>query len=493
MGGHRQCISETPGNEGGLNKLNRQTGKFTRYLHKENDPHSLMDNRVRALFEDSRGNFWVGTGGDGLHIMNRKNGTFERYLFDAAHPDKLSRPPVQTTFDFAIDHITFITEDNKGRIWIGTFEGGINVWDPAAQKITYYGNDKKSKELLQDEYFWTAYKTKDGVIWISAWNSNLYKVNPYETQIPHTHVGDTVFAFTEDNTNLLWMATPRGLVSKDSTGKTQRILLDKNLGSYKNNIYYIAKDNANQLWLATLSGLYSFDPVTHNLKGYHHENGNANSLPNDTVNNIKTTDNGLWVGTNNGLGWLDTKTGMFKNYLYDPKDSNSISGRYINGIVTESNGDLWVATSNGLNRFNKQTGHFKNYLEGYFISCVMKDSEGNVWAAANGESIKRYNEQKDIFLDYTDATGLIKQGTFVWDIVEDNQKNLWFNTSKGVIELDVKTNQTTLYGKNQGINSRVLANNWFYVRKNGEVLLGDTSGYFSFNDQLLKRIFLRLL
>ena len=76
-------------NCGGLNKLNKKTGKFTRYLHDEKDPHSLIDNRVRAIFEDSRGNFWVGTAGDGLHTMDRTKGTFERHLYDPLHPDKL--------------------------------------------------------------------------------------------------------------------------------------------------------------------------------------------------------------------------------------------------------------------------------------------------------------------------------------------------------------------------------------------------------------------
>ena len=86
--------------KGGLNKLNKKTGKFTRYLHNEKDPHSLIDNRVRAIFEDSHGNFWVGSAGDGLHKMDRTKGTFERLLYDPSHPDKLSRPPVQkTSFD----------------------------------------------------------------------------------------------------------------------------------------------------------------------------------------------------------------------------------------------------------------------------------------------------------------------------------------------------------------------------------------------------------
>ena len=113
---------DTKTKEGGLNKFNKETGTFTRYLHDPNDPHSLISNKVRAIFEDSKGNFWVGTDGDGLHLMNRQNGTFERLTYDPLHPEKLSRPPVKKGND--MDHITFITEDVSGKIWIGTYFRG---------------------------------------------------------------------------------------------------------------------------------------------------------------------------------------------------------------------------------------------------------------------------------------------------------------------------------------------------------------------------------
>ena len=63
--------------EGGLNRFNPD-GTFTRYLHDPKNPHSIINNKVRAIFEDSKGNFWVGTGGDGLQTMDREKGTFER-------------------------------------------------------------------------------------------------------------------------------------------------------------------------------------------------------------------------------------------------------------------------------------------------------------------------------------------------------------------------------------------------------------------------------
>src|SRR5665213_180911 len=94
---------DDPDRGGGLNKLDKKTGKFTRYMHDTNDPHSLISNVIRAIFEDSRGTFWIGTAGDGLHTMDRKTGKFERYLYDPAHPEKLSRPSTKKIVDFGDD------------------------------------------------------------------------------------------------------------------------------------------------------------------------------------------------------------------------------------------------------------------------------------------------------------------------------------------------------------------------------------------------------
>ena len=104
--------------------MDRKTGKFIRYLHDPKNPHSIAENKVRAIFEDSRGIFWVGiTGGDGLQIMNRKTGAFEKYPYDPLHRDKLSRSQVNKTMDFG--QVSFITEDPLGSIWIGTKDAGV--------------------------------------------------------------------------------------------------------------------------------------------------------------------------------------------------------------------------------------------------------------------------------------------------------------------------------------------------------------------------------
>ena len=61
--------------EGGLNRFDKKTERFIRFLHDPNNPHSLINNKIQAICEDSRGIFWIGTAGDGLHTMNRTTGS----------------------------------------------------------------------------------------------------------------------------------------------------------------------------------------------------------------------------------------------------------------------------------------------------------------------------------------------------------------------------------------------------------------------------------
>ena len=165
---------------GGLNLFHRDNGTFTRYMHDPKDPHSLIENRVRAIFEDSYGNFWVGTSGDGLHTLDRKTGQFTRYPYNPSKPNQLSRTSLQGLYD----HITFITEDADRKIWIGTLPNGLIRYDPVSKQTTHYGSDDDKKGLLKDRTSWWANATPDGFVWISTQNANLFRVDIYNTTIP---------------------------------------------------------------------------------------------------------------------------------------------------------------------------------------------------------------------------------------------------------------------------------------------------------------------
>ncbi len=135
-------------------------------MHIPNDSNSLVNNHVRAIFEDSRGIFWVGTEGDGLHTMDRVNGTFERHLYDPKDPQKLSRPQIREDVGMS-DHITFITEDTTGAIWIGTLGEDLTDTIQTQRRFLIMNPTKKEGGFADYRLHGGHYKTRDGVIWIS--------------------------------------------------------------------------------------------------------------------------------------------------------------------------------------------------------------------------------------------------------------------------------------------------------------------------------------
>jgi len=470
---------------GGLNKFNRETGKFTRYLHEKKNPLSLTDMRVRSIYEDSRGIFWVGTAGDGLHTMDRTKGTFERHLYDPLHPDKLSRPPVKDTLLWVADHITFILEDHKGRIWVGTMEGGINVYDPSTQKASYYGSAKNSKEKLGNNDFLTAYKTKDNVIWIGT-TGNFYKILPYKNVLPHIKLGKEVRCFAEDDANTLWMSAGNGLIHITTNGKEEQFLIDKDWSYADDYIHYIEKDD-NKFWLSTPHGLYRFDPGAKTFAGYFHQPGNVNGLLSNDVRAVKkTTDNRLWIGGLNGLDLMDTKSGTFTHFQNKLNDTGSISSNAVFAINIDKEQNVWAGTDKGLNRLDSQTGLFKRYLNQSTINCVIEDSEGTLWCGTN-EGLFGYDKENDNFSVFTDESAIISPSLTVYWITEDHEQNLWLNTRKGIIGLNKERTRAVLYGKNQGVNGPFLTR-FGYTRQSGEVLYGDTSGYFVINPLLQQNV-----
>ena len=220
--------------EGGLNRLDRATGKFTRYLHDPDNPNSISNNKVRALLEDSKGNFWVGTAGDGLQTLNRRTGIFTHYYYDSTHPQNLSRGPLYRGVNF--DIITFIKEDVKGKVWIGTIAEGIVEYDPATKKVTHHGYIRQPGKLISADTLsgflspvsWSAFSARDGILWISDLGGPVYKINPHHKVIlPFTYMHrPSANSFYEDDNGALWIATDNGLVYKPAQGK-ERVLFTR--------------------------------------------------------------------------------------------------------------------------------------------------------------------------------------------------------------------------------------------------------------------------
>ena len=345
--------------EGGLNRMNKKTGTFTRYLHDPNNVHSLISNKVRAIFEDNQNVLWIGTAANGLHKMNRQLGTFERIIYDPAHPEKLSGPPFNKESP-TYSHITFITQDAAGSYWVGTSDAGLNYYDPRIGKIIHYKGTKNSSTGFNDNGAWWTFTSRDGILWISSdWaRGNLYRIDPFRWNIPHyVSPGSVIQSFYEESPSILWIGTEEGLFRKDlTTGNVKQYVHDPlNTASLVNNyIQHILKDRQGNIWFGTYGGLDLLNQDGETFTHYRHDPKNSSSLSNDGLGFIyEDSEAKLWIATARGLNLMDRKTGTFTRYFFDLKDtlSRKDNNTY---ILQDRQGKFWVGSWAGLRVLNPQ-------------------------------------------------------------------------------------------------------------------------------------------
>ena len=475
-------------NEGGLNRYNRSAGTFTRYMSDPKNPKTLINDKVRAILEDSYGNFWVGTKGDGLHTLNRKTGLFTRYTYNLAKPGQLSRTPVKDSWD----HITFITEDADKKIWIGTLSDGIIRYDPLTKKVTHYGSSDDKSGALKDTSSWCANATPEGLIWLSTQQANLFKIDIYNTIIPHfeNKANNTIISGLEEGDSVKWIGTVSGLVRKDlRNGTTRRFVNESNNpNSLSNNMVTgIIKDKQGDFWIGTINGLNHFNLKSGKFTRYKYDPGKVINNSNIINNLCEDSDSNIWVSTTgSGIYMVNRQTEKFTTYKNDPADINTLSNDYVTDMIV-SGDNLWVGTFNngGLNKLNRHTGKFTHYLPGLIIGCIYKDAAGIIWIGTAG-GLFQYDKRLDIFNSNAEenvGNNIVE----IASITGDNEDNLWIATRSGIFMLNKKRDQLIHYGKENGIPADIFFN-WraAHTLRDGELMFGYDGGYFTFYPDKIK-------
>ena len=155
--------------------LNRYDGyEFKVYKHIDGDSTSLRVNKISCLLEDHIGRIWVGTFGGGLSLFNRRTETFTNYVHNPNDSSSICG-----------DYILSLMEDSKNRMWIGIRSGSLSLIENNTSsdstgdvKFVNFRNDPHNPRSISGDGVMRMLEDKAGSIWFGANNGSLNKLIP---------------------------------------------------------------------------------------------------------------------------------------------------------------------------------------------------------------------------------------------------------------------------------------------------------------------------
>jgi len=402
------------GSEKGLNKFDPETETFVSYQHDENEPGSLSFNTVTSIYEDKKGNLWVGTFGGGLNRFDPGKERFIHYYHDPRKPESLLH-----------NTVTSIYEDATGTLWVSSY-GGVDKYDPGEKQFEHYYKNADNPGSLNNNNVRSIYQGTAGSLWIGTEGGGLNRLDQTRRAFVHyTHdaadpvsiSSNDILALGEDRRGDLWIGTNgKGLNKLDpSRGKFERYRHDpadaNSLGS--DTVYDLVVDQERDIvWIASyMTGLDKFDIVKNEFLHYSHDETNPNSLNSNWVTALFLDSRGrVWIGAEPGLSQFDPETETFVNYKYDRNDPRSISSDLVYTVYEDSRGLIWIGTNNGLNRYDAPTQTFIRYyrrdgLTGNRVVAIEEDDSNHLWIGTD-KGLSRFDLQKKTFRNYDQRDGL---------------------------------------------------------------------------------------
>ncbi len=269
------CIYEDPGEIGkvlwlgtarGLNRFDRETGKFTHYRHAPSNPSSLSHPMVYGIYKDRMENFWVATP-NGLNKFDRQREVFTAF-----------KPAARSATGDINNTVMNMHEDKTGKFWIGS-SVGLLLFDRSTHTFSRYKHDPSVPASISGNSVLSIVEPKAAAsyfLWVGTYNGGLNKFYPKANRFEH------------------YRAAPK-----------------ENGGLSNDSVRVIHEDGQGLLWLGTDGGLNRFDPETKEFQSFSTQDG----LANDRVFGIREDGfQRLWLSTGNGLSRFDKKTGTFKTY-----------------------------------------------------------------------------------------------------------------------------------------------------------------------------------
>lgn len=416
----------------------------------------LSDLVVNALYKDTLGFVWIGTG----NSLERFDGIHLRHYPIPGGDEKLKR-------------VNVIAETDGNRLWIGN---GMGLWRLNQEQTAL---DPIVPDRINGAVYSLLYDGK-GTLYIGSEKGLfVYKEGNLEQILPDKNVFSAANAITGlslDGQGRVWMATKRGLYSLRLSDKKveayHNVENDKHICAF-NNIARIGP----MIYLGTMEqGIISFDTRSGKFEhfvdvgcniisslstdgknllyvgtdgnGVHfiatdqrkvvrtmrHQTGNSESLRSNSVYSLLVDRDGMvWVGFYQlGLDYSLYQNDLFATYAFPPYfNSKDIPVRAlaINGH------EKLIGSRDGLFFIDEQKNRFKSFkspeMRSGMIFCILFH-KGEYYVGTYGGGMYIFNPETLTLRDFRPDEAQPFTKGHIFCIKLDAEEKLWIGTSRGV-------------------------------------------------------------
>lgn len=433
---------------------------------------------IIPLYFDSKGLLWMGRNGKGIMSIDLKADTAKIYDLSS-----LSDGTVRT-----------ITEDKKGRMWLGT-EKGITLLNPDGSteilQQDYVDNNK-----LNDNAIYDILCDKDDNVWIGTFSGGINILLKNNEQFGWIEAGynsknikgKVVRKIVEPEKDILWAATEDGGLNIYNTITGEITVFDRipELGHNIHELYYDEKTR--DMWIGTFrNGLFRYNLSSG--KSVQYLPDLQNGLPSDAIFRIAMQRKGtIWIATTQGLRYYEPKEDVFLKINHPVLDTD-----FIYSLLVDKEDNIWIGTrNNGLLRINAQTNEINAWpanalnsqLKDKYITSLYQDSQGRIWIGSNNNGLQ-YIDTADLIIKTLDKELSLAQTT-ICSTIEDEFGRLWISTSRGLYRFNKERSTFVCYTVEDGLPVNQFNFSSSIQARNGLLYFGSVDGLISFSPKAIK-------
>lgn len=280
---------------------------------------------VYSMLQDSQGNFWIGTKGDGIYRLSAANGSFSVKHFRKG----------TDAFALSSNNIYDIKEDKSGNIWVATYGGGINlllrkdiekgVFHNLNNTIRRQKSDKflKMRRLTLTKDNIMIASTTDGIATMSTLfkrpdDIKLFYTSKQEDNPKSLYTSDVLQTFISKSGKIYVTTMGGGLQTIASKQLLNDGLLFDNAESIDANegiIQSITEDYNGNLWLIREGTIDRYNTTTKTSENYGPNDWNGNMEFTEALVSINNRKDIIAVGTVGGFMIFNTDDVKKSNYV----------------------------------------------------------------------------------------------------------------------------------------------------------------------------------